>query len=84
MNLTGTLIAGRVKKEEEIEILPTQRTARVRHDDLRPGGADPALHHRRRGTVSQRRLDVAVPVRVGSRDGDEAVSRLEAARAALV
>src|SRR5436190_4655514 len=28
--VTGTLIAGRVKKEEEVEIFPTRRTARVR------------------------------------------------------
>ena len=28
--VTGTLIAGQIKKEEEIEILPTRRMARVR------------------------------------------------------
>ena len=57
-----------------------ERPARVRHHHLRPGGAGPALHHRRHRTIAQRRFDVAVPVGVRTRDGDEAVAWFEAPR----
>ena len=40
---TGTLIAGRVQKEEEVEILPAQRTARVRGIQVHGRGAQEAL-----------------------------------------
>src|SRR5213592_2425056 len=40
---TGTLIAGKVAKEQEIEILPTERTARVRGIQVHGHAANEAL-----------------------------------------
>src|SRR5947209_7957348 len=41
--VTGTLIAGKVAKEQEIEILPTERTARVRGIQVHGHAANEAL-----------------------------------------
>jgi selenocysteine-specific elongation factor len=41
--ITGTLIAGKVEKEKEIEILPTRRTARVRGIQVHGRAANQAL-----------------------------------------
>jgi selenocysteine-specific elongation factor len=41
--VTGTLIAGRIKKEEEVEIFPSRKRARVRGVQVHGAAADQAL-----------------------------------------
>ncbi len=41
--ITGTLISGRVRKEEEVEVFPTQRRARVRGVQVHGAAADEAV-----------------------------------------
>jgi len=41
--ITGTLIAGKIKKEEEVEVFPTRRRARVRGVQVHSAAADQAL-----------------------------------------
>jgi selenocysteine-specific elongation factor len=41
--VTGTLIAGKVKKEEEVEVFPSRRRARVRGVQVHGSGADHAI-----------------------------------------
>jgi selenocysteine-specific elongation factor len=41
--VTGTLIAGKVKKEEEVEIFPSRRRARVRGLQVHGSGAEQAI-----------------------------------------
>src|SRR6266566_2614131 len=55
---TGTLIAGRVQKEEEVEILPAQRTARVRGIQVHGRGAQEALAGQRTA-LNLQGIDVA-------------------------
>ena len=41
--ITGTLIAGKIKKEEEVEVFPTRRRARVRGVQVHGASADQAI-----------------------------------------
>jgi selenocysteine-specific elongation factor len=41
--ITGTLIAGKIKKEEEVEVFPSRRRARVRGVQVHGAAADQAL-----------------------------------------
>ena len=56
--VTGTLIAGRVQKEEEVEIFPSQRRARVRGIQVH-GHAAPQASAGQRTAVNLQGIDVA-------------------------
>ena len=57
-----------------------QRLASIRNHDLRPGGPHAPGDDGGHGAVAQRRLDVAVPVRVRTWNGDEAIAGFQPPR----